>query len=184
MKNPFLIGTNIYLRALERADAPALVPWFNDVEVTRTLAVRRPVNLQGEEEFLARVYESEHDLVLGIMVTQDDAFIGVTGLHRMDFQNRHACFGISIGDTRAWGNSYGTEATSLMVQHAFETLNMNRVWLHVFETNERGIRAYEKVGFQREGVLRQEVYREGRYSNVIVMGVLREEWDTQQQARQ
>ena len=178
MKNPFLIGTNVYLRALERADAPALVPWFNDPEVTRTLAIQRPVNLQSEEEFLARIYESEHDLVLGIMVKEHDAFIGVTGLHRMDFRNRHACFGISIGDTTAWGNGYGTEATSLMVQHAFETLNLNRVWLHVFDTNERGLRAYEKVGFKPEGVLRQEVYRDGRYANVTVMGLLREEWDT------
>jgi RimJ/RimL family protein N-acetyltransferase len=54
---------------------------------------------------------------------------------------------------------------------------MNRVWLHVYEYNERGLRAYERVGFKREGVLRQHRYHEGRYWDTIVMGILREEWE-------
>ena len=60
--------------------------------------------------------------------------------------------------------------------YAFRTLNLNRIWLHVFEFNERALRAYEKVGFVREGVLRQDVFREGRYWNTVVMGILRDEW--------
>ena len=63
--------------------------------------------------------------------------------------------------------------TRLMVGHAFETMNLNRVWLHVYEFNEAGGRAYEKVGFHKEGVLRQDVYREGRYWDTIVMGIQR-----------
>jgi [ribosomal protein S5]-alanine N-acetyltransferase len=71
---------------------------------------------------------------------------------------------------------YGSEATRLLVRHGFETLNLHRIWLHVYEYNERGIRAYERVGFQREGVLRQDRFYEGRYWNTLVMGILREEW--------
>jgi len=55
-------------------------------------------------------------------------------------------------------------------------LNLNRVALRVYEDNERGIRAYEKVGFKREGILRQDIYREGRYWNTFLMAILREEW--------
>ena len=62
------------------------------------------------------------------------------------------------------------------MRYAFETLNLNRVWLHAFEYNKGGLRAYEKVGFKREGVLRQDCFREGRYWDTIVMGLLREEW--------
>jgi [ribosomal protein S5]-alanine N-acetyltransferase len=178
MQNPFLIGTKIYLRPLERADAPTLEAWINDPEVTRTLAFYRPMNLQNEEEFIARVYQSEHDLVLGIAVKQSDELIGATGLHEIDFKNRHANFGINIGKKDEWGNGYGTEATTLMVRHAFETLNLNRVRLLVYENNPRARRAYEKVGFKQEGILRQDRYHEGRYWDTFTMAILREEWDT------
>src|SRR5262249_47408000 len=99
-----------------------------------------------------------------------------TGLHRIDFKERHAAFGITIGDKAEWGKGYGTETTRLLVEHAFEILNLNRVWLHVYEFNERGIRTYERVGFQKEGVLRQDHFHEGRYWSTIIMGILREEW--------
>src|SRR5206468_7752591 len=75
-----------------------------------------------------------------------------------------------------WGKGYGTEATRLMVQYAFDTLNLNRVWLHVLEYNERGIRCYEKVGFKKEGLLRQEHFRDGRYWDTHLVAILRDEW--------
>jgi RimJ/RimL family protein N-acetyltransferase len=175
VKNPFLVGAAIYLRPLEREDAALLVPWINDPEVTHTLEIHRPMNLRAEEEFVDRVGQSEHDLVLGISIRATDKLIGATGLHQIDFNNRHACFGISIGDKAEWGKGYGTEATRLMVRHAFDTLNLHRVWLRVFEYNERGIRTYERVGFKREGVLRQDRFRAGRYWDTIVMGLLRHE---------
>jgi RimJ/RimL family protein N-acetyltransferase len=178
MKNPFLIGAKVYLRPLDRDDAPLILPWFNDPEVTRTLARHRPVNLRAEEAFIDQLGQGGHDLVLGIAVRATDRLIGTTGFHHMDFTNRHCSFGISIGEKDEWGKGYGTEATTLMVRYAFDTLNLNRVWLHVFEFNERGLRAYEKVGFKREGVLRQNCFRDGRYWDTIVMGVLRDEWQT------
>jgi RimJ/RimL family protein N-acetyltransferase len=180
MKNPFLIGAKVYLRPLDREDAPLLVPWFNDPEVARHLLRHRPLNLRDEEAFIDRVNQSEHDVGLGIVLRATDQLIGVTGFHLMDFKNRHCSFGISIGDKGEWGKGYGTEATSLMVQYAFDTLNLNRVWLHVYEYNQRGLRAYEKVGFKREGVLRQDTYREGRYWDTIVMAILRDEWEAVQ----
>jgi ribosomal-protein-alanine N-acetyltransferase len=177
MKNPFLIGTKIYLRPLEREDAKQCAGWFNHPEILRTLLAYRPVNLRAEEEFIDKALQSEHDLVLGIALQGSDRLIGGTGLHQMDFRSRHASFGITIGEKEEWGKGYGTEATRLMVGHAFETLNLNRVWLHVYEYNQRGIRVYERVGFRKEGVLRQDTYREGRYWDTIVMGILQEEWD-------
>jgi RimJ/RimL family protein N-acetyltransferase len=177
MTNPFLVGERVYLRPLERADAPAFVAWMNDPEVTRFLLAYRPINLRSEEEFIDRANTAEDGLVLGIVLKDGDRLVGATGLHPIDFRCRKAGFGISIGDKSAWGKGHGTEATRMIVAHAFETLNLNRVWLHVFEYNERGIRTYEKVGFRREGVLRQDTYRDGRYWDAIAMALLREEWE-------
>jgi RimJ/RimL family protein N-acetyltransferase len=177
MKNPFLIGSKVYLRPLEREDAAVFVPWVNDPEVTRTLLLSRPMNLRAEEQFIERLYQDEEQVILGIVRRDEDRLIGSAGLHHIRHKDRHTGFGIVIGDKESWDKGYGSEATALLVRHAFDTLNLNRVWLHVFEENTRAIRTYEKVGFRREGVLRQDHYRDGRYGNTLVMGLLREEWE-------
>ncbi len=177
MKNPFLIGQKVYLRPLEREDAPRVTPWFNLPDVRRTLLRHRPINLRSEEEFIDKAYQGEHDVMLGIELRSVEQLVGVTGLHAIDFKDRHAGFGIVVGEPEQWGKGYGTEATALIVGYAFDTLNLNRVWLHVYEDNERGIRAYRKVGFREEGRLRQHAYHDGRYWDTVTMGILREEWD-------
>jgi len=176
MQCPYLIGERIYLRPLERADAPVVQPWINDPDIRHTIRRYRPINLQTEEEFIAQANADEHSLVLGIALTDGDRLIGGTGLHDIDYRNRDASFGIIMGVPSEQGKGHGTEATRLIVRHAFETLNLNRVWLQVYEDNLRGIRAYEKAGFRKEGVLRQDVFRAGRYWDTIVMAILREEW--------
>ena len=68
------------------------------------------------------------------------------------------------------------EAVRLLLDFAFRDLNLHRVYLHVFDTNAAAIRIYEKVGFVREGVLRQAAHIDGRYVDVMVMSILREEY--------
>lgn len=176
MKNPHLIGEKVYLRPLERSDAAVFQPWFNDPEITEQLAIRRPVNLDFEEEFVVHASKDAQRVVLGIARRSDDALIGNTGLENIDYINRVAEFGICIGVREEWNKGCGTEVTRLLVGYAFEHLNLNRVFLQVYETNPRAIRAYERVGFVREGVLRQARWQGSRYVDTIVMGVLREEW--------
>ena len=176
MDHPFLIGSKVYLRPLESTDAPTLLPWVNDPEVTRTLKLYQPLNLSAEEEFIAQVNQNDKELILGIVVRETDKLVGDLGLTLIDYRCRRACFGLMIGDKSAWGKGYGSEATALILAHAFETLNLNRVWLNVYEYNHRAIHVYEKLGFRREGVLRQDHYREGRYWDTIAMAILRAEW--------
>ncbi len=177
MRNPFLVGEKIYLRPLERDDAPTLLPWVNDPDVIANLIMYTPKNLQTELEFIERASKSDTEIILGIALKANDKLIGTTGLHRLDWKNRNCMFGILIGDKTEWGKGYGTETTRLMVHYAFETLGMHRVWLYVYEYNQRGIRAYEKAGFVREGILRQARYHNGRFYDVLVMGLLRSEWE-------
>jgi RimJ/RimL family protein N-acetyltransferase len=175
MINPFLVGDKVYLRPLDRGDAPAFVTWLNDPELSRFLLARLPMTLRAEEEFIDSLGKGER-ITLGIALRDGDRLIGGAGLHDLDERCRRATFGILIGPPEERGKGYGTEVTRLMVGYAFETLNLNRVTLQVYEYNPRGMRTYEKVGFRREGVLRQDTYRDGRYWDTIVMGILREEW--------
>jgi [ribosomal protein S5]-alanine N-acetyltransferase len=182
VKNPILVGTKVYLRPLERADAAAVVPWFNDPDVSRFSLRYRPLTLQEQEQWLEQAGRDERSVLLGIALREDDRLIGTTGFHQLSFKDRGAVFGILIGAKAEWDKGYGSEATRLMVRYAFETLNLHRVTLYVFEYNARAIRTYEKIGFRREGLLRQENWREGRYWDTIVMGLLRDEWLAVQQA--
>lgn len=175
MQNAFLIGERIYLRPLELGDAATITPWFNDQAVIRHLLRHQPMSVRAEEEWLAKAGQGD-DVILGIVLKDGDRLIGSTGLHKFDWRCRHAAFGIVIGIQEEWGKGYGTEATKLIVRHGFETLNLNRIWLEVYEYNQRGQHAYEKAGFQLEGRWRQHTFRDGRYWDVLLMGVLRDEW--------
>jgi RimJ/RimL family protein N-acetyltransferase len=173
MPHAFVTGKTIYLRALERADAPAIVPWVNDPRVYENLTIHKPMNLAAEEGFIDAMSRHEHDVVFGVCRKDSDALIGIAGLHQVDEHNRQGMFGIFLGDARNRGKGYGTEATVLVTRYGFETLNLNRVWLYVFEYNKRAITVYERVGFEREGLLRQAHFVRGRYWNIVVMGILR-----------
>jgi RimJ/RimL family protein N-acetyltransferase len=183
VQNPFLIGKRLYLRALEEADAPSYVRWMNDPEVNRTLAGGAfPLNLPKELDYIRKACADESGLNLAIILKDGDWHIGGVGLHRIRQVHQTATFGIMIGETDCWGKGYGTEATRLMLRHGFRSLNLNRISLTVYDYNSRGIRAYEKAGFRREGLLRREIYTEGAFHDVIVMGILREEWEPEKAA--
>ena len=103
--------------------------------------------------------------------------VGNCGFHKIDWRNRSAELGIFIGEKSYWSQGYGTEAMRLLLKHGFETLNLNRIFLRVFNSNLRAIRSYEKAGFIAEGKMRQAEFRRGAYKDVILMSVLRSEWD-------
>ena len=174
MKNAFLTGKKVYLRPLELADAPILQGYMNDPEVRHTLARFLPVSLPNQEQWVKGLGQNDRDVTLGIALQSDDRLIGATGLHRIDYKDRKAEFGIAIGAKDEWNKGHGTDATALLVRYAFDELNLNRVALRVYEYNQRGVRCYEKAGFQKEGVLRQDQYKDGRYWDVYVMGILKE----------
>ena len=174
MQETVLAGGRVSLRPLERDDAERIVSWLQDQQVTQHLGDFFPAtDAHAVADGIERLYRTGHDLLLGVVRRDTDGLIGVTELHQLDLDNRQASFGLLIGER---GEGYGAEVAGLMLDYAFGQLALNRVWLHVDERNRRGIRAYQKVGFQREGLLRENRYAEGRYHNTLVMAILRSEW--------
>ncbi len=174
-----ITGQRVRLRAIEREDLPKFTSWLNDREVTEYLLWSHPLS-QAEEEgwynnMLGRPI-AEHPK--GIEVETPDGWIlvGNTSFNEVDWQHRAAEVGIFIGDKRFWGKGYGTEALRLMLRYGFNDLNLHRIYLYVFAENQRGIHSYNKVGFITEGTLRDAVYKNGRYQDVLVMSVLQPEW--------
>ena len=94
-------------------------------------------------------------------------------MKNVDFINRNAEIYIYIGDKQYWGNGYGSESVGKLVEFCFNELNMHRVYLQVFEYNERAIASYRKIGFETEGMMRESLYKNGKYHNKILMSIIK-----------
>lgn len=168
-------GKKARIRALEHDDLARIVRWFNDPEVRRFITVRFPLSMTEEEGWWERLHDRKNDHIFAIEV-EDGTHIGTIGLHSVDYENRRAVLGIAIGEKDHWGRGYGADAICAVLGWAFGYLNLNRVGLSVYEFNQRAIHCYEKCGFRREGVVRQNWYVDGQYHDKVVMGILRDEF--------
>jgi len=173
-----LIGDRVRLRAIEREDIPTFVRWFNDPEVRQYLLMYEPMSKAKEERWFEAYLDRKDDFMFAIeaLIGEEWTHIGNLGLHRVDWKNGTCTFGIALGEKAHWGKGYGTEATRLVLRFAFGELNLHRVELEVYDFNRRAIRSYEKAGFRHEGIRRQALYRNGRYHDVHLMGILHEEF--------
>jgi RimJ/RimL family protein N-acetyltransferase len=113
---------------------------------------------------------------MAVHVRGSERLVGTCAFSQLDGENGSALYHITIGEKDAWGHGYGTEATQLMLDHAFGTLGLHRIALTVFEFNERAIRAYRRCGFLVEGRARESIWRDGRWWDEIAMSVLASEW--------
>jgi RimJ/RimL family protein N-acetyltransferase len=100
-------------------------------------------------------------------------FIGITALHPA---HRLALLGARIGEPEYWGGGYGTDALLLLVDYAFDWLDMRKVWLITTSLNARVVRQMDKVGFALEGRQRMSVYADGAWHDDLLYGLLRDEW--------
>lgn len=181
-----IYGKRIRLRAIEREDVAKFHEWVNDPEVTRGLAMYLPLSMQDEENWfdrMSKVDPDEKPLAIEIRKGKGWKLIGNCGVFGISLTNRSAELGIVIGEKSEWDKGYGAEAMTLLLQHGFETLNLNRIFLRVYEDNVRAVRSYEKAGFVLEGRQRQAVYKHGKYEDVLFMSVLRSEWDSRKKEK-
>ncbi|MGQ4832622.1 MAG: GNAT family N-acetyltransferase [Candidatus Asgardarchaeia archaeon] len=174
-----LVGNKVILRALEDEDAYTLAQYVNDLEVIRYLSIYRPHSTRDELEFIETARNNMKrnlQFTFGIVDKESKKLIGVISLNKVNWVSRTSELGIAIWNKAYWGRGYGTEALTLILDYGFNFLNLHKIWLRVFDFNKRAIRAYEKVGFVKEGVLRKHVFKEGRYADLIIMGILRDEF--------
>ncbi len=183
---PYLYGERVRLRAAEKSDISLFHKWINDPDVTENLIQHYPISITEEEAWYERMLATPiENHVHVIEIRQNDEqdlpyWLPIGNIQFLDihWRPRHSEVGIMIGEKDYWDQGYGSEAMKVLLKHGFETLNLNRIWLVVYEKNLRGISAYKKCGFKEEGRLREAHYQHGHYYDIIVMSVLRKEWDT------
>ena len=177
-------GEGVILRRHVPANLPAFRRWYADPEVARLARYQdAPMRLDEIDRFFQVRAMGPDALAMAIHVADTGRLIGSCAFSQLDGDNGSAMYHITIGEKDAWGHGYGTEATWLMLDHAFRTLGLHRVALTVFEFNERAIRAYRRCGFQVEGRSREAIWRDGHWWDEIAMSVLAGEWRELQRAR-
>jgi RimJ/RimL family protein N-acetyltransferase len=168
-----LVGSRVVLRRHVPDNLAAFRTWYADPEIARLAryqqAPMRPEEI--ERFFTARVIGPEA-MAMAIHEASTDRLIGTCAFSQLDGDNGSALYHITIGEKDAWGHGYGTDATQLMLDHAFGTMGLHRIALYVFEFNERAIRTYQRCGFVVEGRSRESIFRDGRWWDELAMSVL------------
>lgn len=165
------------LRELERCDIATINRWRNDPDLIACLgAPYRYINYDVDDQWYNQYLNSRSNTVRCSIIDHNDQIIGLISLTGIDNINRCATLHIMIGNAQCRSKGAGTFAVRTMLDHAFNNLNLHRVELSALESNATALHLYEKVGFIREGVKRQCVYKNGAYENMIIMGLLRDNY--------
>ncbi|TNE85324.1 MAG: N-acetyltransferase [Deltaproteobacteria bacterium] len=174
----FLVGERLYFRPVEEADLPQLHAWINDPDTRVRLGQVRPMDLKAEQSWWEAQDRSRtpRSVQFAVCLNEDDALLGTTGLHIINWLHRWAESGTLLGPAEARGRGYGTEAKRMLLAYAFDTLNLHKVMSRVYEDNEPSLRHLLRCGFREEGRLRQQLFRDGRYHDELVLGCLADEW--------
>ncbi len=172
-----LTGSRVVLRRHVPANVAAFLRWYADPEIARLARYQAtPMRPEEIERFFAARVAGPESLAMAVHEKATGRLVGTCAFSQLDGDNGSALYHITIGESDAWGHGYGTEATRLMVDHAFGTLGLHRVSLNVFEFNERAIRAYRRVGFLVEGRSRESIWRDGRWWDELSMSILVSDW--------
>ena len=177
---PRLIGKNIILREFRKEDLPFINSFTTDYEICRNLSdtFLRNHPLESTEKYLNSILENPSNDNLNYVIAEKDTlnYIGSIDIMNINWVSRIGTLGIVIADKDFHNKGIGTEAINLILGYAFERANLNKIELDVNEFNTGGIRCYEKCGFIQEGVIRESLYREGKYFSTIKMGILKHEF--------
>ncbi len=173
-------GQQIRLRAYRQSDLELARAFLNDPEVGQYMRPGIFFPLREDDElkwYQSLDANSEKLYSFAIELQASGEYIGGCGVVDISAKNRVGSVGLFLGPAYL-GRGLGSDTLRVLVDFCFGEINLNKVKLMVYSFNPRAIRCYEKLGFRREGVLREEIFRHGRYHDLHVMGLLRQEWET------
>jgi len=178
LQSGLLRGKGVRLTAVTKDDLPTMAAWWADAAFLR-LFDSMPAFPESVAQLSKRLEDSEQgkrNFMFGIRPLNDNKLLGLVELDGIIWQHGTSSLSIAIGEKGERGKGYGTEAMALILDFAFRELNLHRVFLTVFSYNTAAIALYEKLGFYREGAHREHLQRDGQRYDMLLYGILRQEW--------
>ena len=166
-------GPAVALRPFDRRHLERTRAWANDLELARLLDRARPIGDAEHERWFAALAEKADSVYFAVETGAEGHHVGNAWLWAIDGRHHKAEVRIVLGEPAHQGRGVGSEALRLLSAYAFERLNLRRLYAYVLGTNPRARRAFEKAGFQLEGVLREDRWVGDHYADVFLLGKLR-----------
>lgn len=167
----------ITLREISREDIPIVNRWRCDKVVSDGVGAPKrfiglDVDMKWYEDYLAR---RGSEVRCAVCLAETGQLVGMVSLTRIDYAHRNAEYNAVVGERSSQNRGIGTAATRAMVRHGFFDLNLHRIYVSILRENVSSIRMCAKAGFCEEGTIREGAYKNGRYHDLVLMGVLKHE---------
>jgi RimJ/RimL family protein N-acetyltransferase len=177
MKNPISVGKRIYFRPLEIDDIDkGWQKWINDENSSEFLDGIFPVS----RESLIKYYSDNqppNSVIFSICDKSNDKYFGNAKLGSIDWVNRRCTYGRLIGLEEYKNKGFGTEALVLLIKYGFLKLGMNRIYSGAIKDNIASLKSNEKVGFVKEGIQRNAIWRNGKFNDIISLAITKEDFE-------
>ena len=165
----------VSIRRFEKTDIPKKVEWINNPENNQFLHYDIPISVESTEKWFDS--HAGDDTRYDAVIEADGVPVGIIGLLEIDRKNSKAEYYVTIGETSYKGKGVAKAASRLILEYGFETIGLNRIYLFTEIENVAAQKLFERLGFVREGVMRQDIVSRGKYVDRIVYGFLKEDWD-------
>ena len=175
------IKMKVYLRAFETTDLELLNQWHNDEEINLLTTGRKYfVSSEYDKKWLEnKMFDNNSQVYCAICETESKKMIGYTGLTEIDYVNRKAFWGgLVIGDKAARNKGFATSASIQILKYGFCELGLNKIWAYWLDEHKTALFTTGKMlGFVKEGLLRQDVFKGNKFHDVIIMSLLKADFE-------
>lgn len=173
------MASRLYLRAFEPEDYKTIIKWRRDEEINNMLSgTKFFFSEANEKEWVLKAIEDSKSIKLAVCDVTNHVHIGNVYITDINYINRSCHSHILIGEKAYWGKGFATEAMHLLIDFMFNERGMNRIVANVLEHNTASIKMHEKCGYKKEGLLRQSIYKNGRFQNQVVLALLRGDYES------
>lgn len=166
----------LVLRLLDEQDEDDIIKWRNNKNAINNFFGFKGLTITEHRLWYDKYSKDDTRIEFIIGKKEDSKKIGTIGLSSIDYKNQKAEYGILIGEAQEYGKGFAREASIAVIGYAFSELNLRKIKLSSFLDNLSALNLYNRLGFKEEGILRQEIFKNGFFKDVLLMALLKEDW--------
>jgi RimJ/RimL family protein N-acetyltransferase len=174
-----LTGKKTGLRAVEKEDLSYLRDWRNIPAFRRNFREVRELNMHNQEQWFAKTFSNPNDFMFTITDLENKEPIGAAGLLYINWIIRSADFSFYIGKNEWYidDKGYAADAANLLISYGFNNLNLNKIWMELYEFDKKKIDFFTKeFNFKQDGLLRQNCFEDGKYHDSVIISLLKDDY--------